>query len=881
MPTSPPTTSFLGLTEADFRLLDRHREILAQDTDLLAKRFYDYLLRYPATAAVFRDFSQERMEHLIQAQAAHARDLLASHLDHQWLHAMAEIGAHHYSLGVEPSWVTGAYAVYWDHWDHTMAHMDMDPAERSDLRRILFRLLLGDLMAQIDGYSTSARETDAERTAIFDVLLQTLTDHQAMEDLSGFRLLGGICSGLVRKNAHVAWAGYFVRDQEDILIPQCLEGAHRQGLHIPKSPGDPAWEALERRSPVIWKNGEGRIPAWLGSPGKAVAEVACFPFGEEDVQAVGVVATWQKGYFQRVGSSYFLAFAYIGDLVLRLHSQALRDPLTGLPNRQLFSDRLTHDREQSSRRERLLGVGIFDLDGFKQVNDRWGHAAGDELLRQVVARISPLLRTGDTLARLGGDEFGLLLPDISRIDDIEVICERILEELRRPFDLGNELAQISASIGFTVYPLDEGDPETLLRHADTAMYAAKNEGKDQCRSHTLAMDAETKHRAAAREKVACALRENRLLLHYQPIVRAEEGTGSPVLGVEALLRLDPGDGEPLLSPGSFGDSLDHPRLARDIGRFVLESALDQAERWHAQGLPLRVAVNISGRHLLDHRFPTDLEEALARHPGLPVDHLEIEVTETAPLQHFEQACQALEQCNRLGVRTALDDFGTGNASLTYLQRLPAQTIKIDQSFVRDIINDPRDLAIVAGVITTARMLGLEVIAEGVETRRHAELLREMHCSLLQGYWIARPMPPPEILGWVANYQPAYSGSASIPEGASEDLLIGHAHRVQQFAAALEGREAFPDHVLEVDTEQRCHLGVWMATKGQKFANRIGWPQIQQRHGTLHQLAREAKGLLDSGRREEALAVAKQMTLENAALMAELRVLMANTDVFLG
>ncbi|MBU2795828.1 EAL domain-containing protein, partial [Acidithiobacillus sp. VAN18-2] len=174
---------------------------------------------------------------------------------------------------------------------------------------------------------------------------------------------------------------------------------------------------------------------------------------------------------------------------------------------------------------------------------------------------------------------------------------------------------------------------------------------------------------------------------------------------------------------SFGDSLDHPRLSREIGRFVLESALAQAERWQAQGLPLRVAVNISSHHLLDHRFPTDLEEALSRHPGLPVDHLEIEITETAPLQHFEQARQALEQCNRQGVRTSLDDFGTGNASLSYLQRLPAQTIKVDQSFVRDIINDARDLAIVTGVITTARMLGLEVIAEGVETQRHAELLR--------------------------------------------------------------------------------------------------------------------------------------------------------------
>ncbi|MBN6740441.1 EAL domain-containing protein [Acidithiobacillus sp. MC6.1] len=871
MTSTSSTASFLGLTEADFRLLDQHRDILIRGTDHLAHKFYDYILNYPATAVVFRDFTPERLEHLVLAQGAHARDLLTSHLDQAWLDSMAKIGTRHHVMGAEPAWVAGTYAVYWDHWNDVLAHTDMDSAERSDLRRILFRLLLGDLMAQLDGYSKSARETDADRLAVFDVLLQTPMDHKTEKDLSGSTLLGGICAGLVRKNVHVAWAGYFVRDGEDILIPQCLVDAHRQGLHIPKSPGDPAWEALERRSPVIWKNGEGEIPTWLGSLGKAVAEVACFPFGEEDVQAVGIVATWQSGYFQRVGPSYFLAFAHIGDLVLRLRSQALRDPLTGLPNRQLFLDRLTHDREQSSRRERLLGVGIFDLDGFKQVNDRWGHAAGDELLRQVVGRVTSLLRKGDTLARLGGDEFGLLLPYLYRIDDIEVICERVLEELRRPFDLGNEAAVISASIGFTAYPLDDGDPETLLRHADTALYAAKGEGKDQCRSHTLAMDAETEHRAAAREQVARALRENRLLMHYQPIVYTEETAGSQVLGVEALLRLDSGDGN-LLSPGNFGDSLDHPRLSRDIGRFVLDSALAQAERWHAQGLPLRVAVNISGHHLLYHRFPADLEEAMIRHPGLPADCLEIEVTETAPLQNFEQARQALEQCNRLGVRTALDDFGTGNASLSYLQRLPAQTIKVDQCFVRDIINDPRDLAIVTGVITTARMLGLEVVAEGVESQRHAELLREMGCSFLQGYWIAKPMLAAEVPGWVASYQSAHKGFTPITEEAN-DLLKAHIHRVQQTAAAVEGYEPFPAHVLEVDAERQCHLGIWMATEGRKFANRPDWPEIQRRHETLHQLAREAKRLLDSGHKEEALATARRMTLENTALMAELRALM--------
>jgi diguanylate cyclase (GGDEF)-like protein len=867
---SSPIARFLGLTDTNFVLLDRYRAHFTAGSEALARKFYAYVLNHPATAAVFRDFSPERLERLVQAQAAHARDLLGSRLDRQWMEAMAEVGQRHHRLGVDPAWVAGAYTLYWDHWERAMEDPDIVAAERPALRGSLFRLLMGDLMAQLEGYGKAARETDTDRLAIFNVLLQTLTDPQATEDISGVRLLGGICAGLVRESANVAWSGYFVREtMEDVLIPQCLAGAQREGLRIPKTPGDPAWEALEQQIPVIWEGGNGEAPPWLRPLGRGACEVACFPFGSGDLQAVGIIAVWKSGYFHRVGFSYFLAFAHIGDLVLHLRNQALRDSLTGLPNRQLFSERLVHDREQSRRRERLLGVGIFDLDGFKQVNDSRGHAAGDMLLRQAVERVQGLLRTGDTLARLGGDEFGLLLPDLTRIDDLETICERILEELRRPFVLENEAANISASLGFTIYPLDDGDPETLLRHADTALYAAKGEGKDQCRSHTWAMDAETGHRAAIREQVARALQQDRLLLHYQPIVRLGDATGSLVIGVEALLRMDQGDGR-LLFPEGFGDSLDHPRLARDIGRLVLQNAAAQGERWHAQGLPLRVAVNISTRHLLDHRFLADLEETLARHPGLPPDRLEIEVTETAPLQDFERARQALARCNLLGVRVGLDDFGTGNASLTYLQRLPAQTIKIDQGFVRDIVNDPRDLAIVTGVITTARMLGLEVVAEGVETQRHAELLREMSCNLLQGYWIARPMSAAEIPGWVAGYRSTERFSAPVHEDLNEELLKGHTHRVRQFVAALEGRETFPDHVLEADAARHCHLGVWMATEGRKFTNHPDWPAIRRRHEALHQLAREAKDRLDAGRKDEAMAIGKRMDLENAALMAELR-----------
>lgn len=247
-----------------------------------------------------------------------------------------------------------------------------------------------------------------------------------------------------------------------------------------------------------------------------------------------------------------------------------------------------------------------------------------------------------------------------------------------------------------------------------------------------------------------ALNQGRLLLHYQPVV---EKTNGPV-AVEALLRLDhPERG--LLPPAAFASALDAPRLARRIGCLVLESALAQAEVWHRQELPLRVSVNVSAYHLLDQAFLSDLQTALDTHADLPASAVEIEITETAPLQDFARARETLLACNRLGVRIALDDFGTGNASLTYLQKLPAQTIKIDQSFVRNILHDPRDHAIVAGVVTSAHLLGLQVVAEGVETAGHAALLTQMQCHCLQGYAIARPMAPELIPDWVRRYKPMF------------------------------------------------------------------------------------------------------------------------------
>ncbi len=657
METTSTLPNFLGLQDSDFQFIDRYRVLLEAETVALAHDFYDYLLSHPVTAAVFRDFSSARLNALIQKQAEHISGLLASHLNKSWRESMRKIGALHHRLGIEPSWVAGAYILYWRHWQKVLQEQ-VPEADRNALRDALFRLLIGDLMVQLDGYARASRETDADRLALFDVLLGVLAVPQGAESPRPEKLLQQICEALPRKSANVRMAGYVVsNNQGEDLTLECMAGLSLPALQIPKTTEDPCWAALESGRTVIQSVEDPHAPEWIKCLHHRVEEIGIFPFGAEDPRGAVLIGAHEKGYFRRVGSDYFHAFAHLGEMVLLLRNQSLRDPMTSLPNRTLFQDRLENARVQTLRNDCLLGVAILDLDGFKQVNDRLGHAAGDQLLQAVVQRLQGYLRAGDTLARMGGDEFGLILPGLNSVDDLEALCNRLLATIREPLDIQGEAISVSGSIGVTLYPLDDSDTGTLVQHADMALYAAKDAGRDQFHLHTLALDEAVQAEVKMRAILEQALREDRLLLHYQPIV----SSGGTIWGVEALIRLQHLE-QGLLPPAAFFSALDHPRLARPIGRFVLETALRQWETWHREGLALRVSVNIGTRHLLDTRFLDDLQEALARHPGLPPEHLAIEITESAPLTDMAGAQMLLRACNRLGVCVALDDFGTGNAS---------------------------------------------------------------------------------------------------------------------------------------------------------------------------------------------------------------------------
>ena len=866
METTSTLPNFLGLQDADFQLIDRYQILLEAETAALARDFYDYLLSHPVTAAVFRDFSRGRLDALIQKQAEHISGLLASHLNKTWRESMRKIGALHHRLGIEPSWVAGAYILYWRHWQKVLQEQ-VPEADRDALRDALFRLLIGDLMVQLDGYARASRETDSDRLALFDVLLGVLAVPQGAESPRPERLLQQICETLPRKSANVRMAGYVVSSgQGEILTLECMAGLPFPALQLPKTAEDPCWEALESGQMVIQSVEDPRAPEWIKCLDNRVEEIGIFPFGAEDLRGAILIGVREKDYFHRVGSDYFHAFAHLGEMVLLLRNQSLRDPLTGLPNRTLFLDRLEIAQIQALRNEQILGVALLDLDGFKQVNDRLGHAAGDQLLLAVVHGLQEHLRAGDTLARMGGDEFGLLLPRLDSVDSLKVLCDRLLATIREPLDIHGEAVSVSGSLGVTLYPLDDSKASTLIQHADMALYAAKDAGRDRFHLHTLALDEAVQAEAEMRAMVERALREDRLLLHYQPIV----SSAGMVLGVEALIRLQhPEKG--VLPPAAFFSVLDHPRLARPVGRFVLETALHQGAIWHREGLALHMSVNISTCHLLDARFLDDLQEALTRHPDLPPEHIEIEITESAPLRDMAGAQTLLRACNRLGVRVALDDFGTGNASLTYLQQLPAHSIKIDQSFVRDMINDPNDLAIVAAVITASRMLGLKVIAEGVETADLAGLLTRMGCSHLQGYLFSTPLPPEDIPAWITSFRSIpRTEDASPPMDVLPPILEGHILRVQMFLRALHDQNPFPAHALEEDAEDYCHLGRWLRGEGAlNYGQLPGFDGLLTRHGRIHQFARTAKSLFDAGDAGGAIHQGSLLDLENRLLLAEL------------
>ena len=423
------------------------------------------------------------------------------------------------------------------------------------------------------------------------------------------------------------------------------------------------------------------------------------------------------------------------------------DALTGLPNRLLLVDRLGQAMANVQRRGCSLALVYLDLDGFKVVNDQHGHAVGDSLLVAVAQRMREGLREVDTLARIGGDEFVAVLVDLENPQDCEPLLERLLRCAAEPVVVGEKILQVSASIGVTVYPKDEADADQLLRHADHAMYVAKQSGKNRYSLFDVHQDTALKTEQDKLAGVRCAMDRREFVLHYQPKVNMKTGE---VIGAEALIRWQhPEQG--LLPPATFLPIVEAHPYGIELGEWVIDAAFAQLTKWHEQNFDFPVSVNIAAQHLQQDGFALRLRERFAAHPTVRPDQIELEILESSALKDVYNASKIMTACCEIGMHFALDDFGTGYSSLTYLRRLPVAMLKIDQSFVRDMLNDPEDLAIIEGVIGLAKAFHYQVIAEGVETASHGERLLAMGCDLAQGYAFARAMPGNDLPGWVANW----------------------------------------------------------------------------------------------------------------------------------
>jgi diguanylate cyclase (GGDEF)-like protein/PAS domain S-box-containing protein len=424
------------------------------------------------------------------------------------------------------------------------------------------------------------------------------------------------------------------------------------------------------------------------------------------------------------------------------------DALTELPNRVLLADRLQQAIAQCQRRNQFVAVAYLDLDGFKAINDSYGHDVGDLLLVALAGRMKSTLRDGDTLARIGGDEFAAVLVDLASVAECEPVLRRLLQVASEKVLVGDKLVQVSASIGVTVYPLDGSDPDLLMRHADQAMYQAKQSGKNRFQLFDLEHDEAIQGQQERLAQIVLALERREFVLFYQPKINMRT---QQVVGAEALIRWQhPQRG--LLAPLVFLPDVDDNPLSVAIGEWVIRTALAQMDQWQQAGFDIPVSVNIGAYQLQMPDFTQRLQALLQEHPQVPASRLQLEVLETSALQDISMTGKVMNQCRAIGVGFALDDFGTGYSSLTYLKHLPAEMLKIDQSFVRDMLEDSSDLAIVQSVIGLANAFERSVLAEGVETQAHGERLLALGCELAQGFGISHPMAAADFDLWLQDWQ---------------------------------------------------------------------------------------------------------------------------------
>jgi len=557
----------------------------------------------------------------------------------------------------------------------------------------------------------------------------------------------------------------------------------------------------------------------------------------------------ENGYL----TNYIGAFSDISALKeqqAQLEHLAHYDALTHLPNRTLLSDRMTQALAQARRAGSLVAVGYLDLDGFKAINDELGHDAGDTLLIEVAHRLREALRSGDTVARLGGDEFVLLLVGIGSIEECELAATRVLRSLAAPFRLKEQERRISGSLGITLFPKDDADPDTLLRHADQAMYLAKQSGKNRYHFAPRVQDIREAKRRDAIDHIRQGLAASEFRLYYQPIVDMRHGE---VVGFEGLLRWQhPERG--LLLPQEFLSLTEDSDLDFTLGRWVLAEGLRQLAVWRQAGMTQSLSLNVSAGHLLSPGFVEDLNALKGIHPWLQPHDLCLDVLEDAVARDIAAATAVFDHCHEIGIDIALDDFGSGYSSLASFRRLPVDTLKIDQLFVQSVLAGSEELSIVESVISFTQAFHRRLIAEGVESIEIGMLMLNMGCHIGQGHGIARPMPAADVAAWLENFKRDNTWAFPSTHLSREDLPL--------YMAELEHR-AWARHLkawLNAEpgaaqppalSDQECQFGKWYGGAGQKLTRFPSFQTLDGTHQAIHRLGDELTGLVNAGQQAQA------------------------------
>ncbi|WP_313070248.1 EAL domain-containing protein [Melaminivora sp.] len=561
-----------------------------------------------------------------------------------------------------------------------------------------------------------------------------------------------------------------IREREELLsltIEAAALGLWDWDLASGSITGDARWRSLlglpedPQLRPIPWATALAQadtavvsreLERHLGEPHQPfdlICRVSRDALAERWIRSLGKVVSWSaEGEPQRmVGMTIDVTSQRAQEQ--QLERMAHYDALTGLANRVLLERRLREGMQQCDAYGTQLGVGYLDLDGFKPINDRLGHAAGDRLLVQVAERLKRTVRLSDCVARLGGDEFVILLHGLPGHAACEQRMRALLESIAMPYILDGERVMLTASIGYTLYPDDGADGDTLLRHADQAMYIAKQAGRNRFHAFDAAHERAEQARRDERARLLQALQDEELALYLQPKVDMHLGV---VVGAEALARwVHPERG--VLAPGQFLHLIEgQAELQAIFGEWVVDTALALIARLMHDGLPLPVSINITPEHLHREGFADWVASRMALYPEVPARLLHVELTESAALYDLEHAARELRRLRALGVGVSFDDFGTGYSSLAYLRRLPMDHLKLDRSFVSGMLSDAGDRAIVQGVIGLGRSFGCDTIAEGVETVEQGRMLLRMGCRLAQGYCIARPMPSADFAAWARHWR---------------------------------------------------------------------------------------------------------------------------------